>query len=274
METYKVGDYTIEIVSDPMNTLSAIEREKVIRECIPVTRKAFRNEGVTETDVIIHAVEVSTGVYVKDKEGKIIGFSSCVLECLMDKNIIHLKGTALSPEHQGEGIYPILIVLRILSEAEKHDSSNLLIGTRTQSPIVYYSTCEKLGLYPRINECIPDDIKPVGKAYATLISEKHSDFKPMNGVEFDPDTFIIRRAYGGVDNNGNEFGFCMYGNNIPWLKNNEKVNNYIKSNLDFNNGDAFLLLGPFDYSKNYDMLASAIYRMNPYKLPILERFKK
>jgi hypothetical protein len=274
METYQLGNYTFDIVNDPAKTLSPDEKAKIISESIPVARKAFRNDGVTESDIILHAVEVPTGIYLKNADGRLIGFSSCLTELVGDKIIIHLEGAALAPEYQGEGLYPILVVLRILYEAEKHDPAMLLIGTRTQSPIVYYSICEKLGLYPQIDAPIPADLQPVGSAYATLISEKHSDFKPKNGVDFDPSTFIIRRAYGGVDKDNNEFGFCMYGNSIPWLKDNERINQFFKNNLDFNDGDAFLLLGPYSHSKNFDVLSSAIYRINPQKLPLLERFKK
>ena len=48
-----------------------------------------------------------------------------------------------------------------------------------------------------------------------------------------------------VDENGEESGFCMYGNNIPWCQADEQVNRFIRNNLDLANGDAVLLIGPF-----------------------------
>lgn len=272
METYTLGSFVVELVDDPERSLDEKIKEKYIRESIPSARKAYRNEKITEYDIIIHAINVSTGVYIKDANDTLIGFSTCVPETAEDFLVTHLKGTVMSPEYQGHGIYGILTSLRILREAEKHTHGNLLVGTRTQSPIVFRMMTEKLGLYPNINENIPNAYKSVAETYARIIRDKHSEFKSVKGLEFDPETFIISRAYGAVDEKGREYGFSMYGEKIPWLKDNDKINNYIKEHLDIQNGDAFLLLGPFDRIKAFNLLEESVRSMNIVESALMKRF--
>ena len=274
METFPVDKYIFNLVDDPNNKLGYEEKESILKQAVPVARKAFRNEAVTETDIITHAFDVSTAVYIKDKMGNLIGFSSCVQENVLGKIIIHLKGTVLLPDYQGDGLYSLLIVLRILAEAEKQNGNSPLIGTRTQSPIVYYTMSEKLGLYPKLNEPTPNELINTATLYAQIISDKHSDFHPSRGVDFVQDSFIIRRAYGGVDASGKEFGYCLYGDNVPWLRNNESVNNYVKSHLNLNDGDAFLLLGNYDYKKTFGLLIDCVKKLAPSQPAIVERFRR
>jgi len=274
METFILGNYILNLVDNPKNKLDSKEKDIVLEQAIPVARKAFRNEFVTESDIITHAIDVSTAVYIKNITGNLIGFSSCVPENVLGKIIIHLKGTVLLPEYQGDGLYSLLIVLRVLAEAEKQSTDDILIGTRTQSPVVYYTMSEKLGLYPGLSRSTPDELKTIATVYAQLISDKHSDFHPSGGVDFVQSSLVIRRAYGGVNENGKEFGYCMYGNNIPWLRNNEVVNDYVKSHLNLENGDAFLLLGKFDYQKSFNLMADCMQKLAPTKSDVLERFRR
>ncbi len=273
MEIFRVGNFVLETVSNPSDTLSSANKADIVSQSIPIARAAFRNEGVTESDAILHAINVSTGVYLRDSSGKLIGFSGCIPESILGRTVIHLKGTALMPNIQGEGLYSLITVLRILFEVEKHNSENILIGTRTQNPIVFYTMSDKLGLYPRISSDIPADLKPIARAYVDVLFEKHSDFHPQT-IDFDPNTFIIRRSYGGVGSDGKEYGFSMYGNNIPWLKNNERINHFIKDNLDLNNGDAFLLLGPNNHEKDMALLKYSLHRANSTDVSLIERFEK
>lgn len=274
METFQLGKFTIELVDDPATTLKPHQREELIRQSIPVARKGFRNEAVTESDIITHAIEISTGVYVKDAAGNLIGFSGCVPENVLGRTVIHLKGTVLLPEYQGVGLYGVLTPVRILREAERYDATELLIGTRTQSPVVYRFMSRKVGLYPKVDEPTPEELKPIAEAYAAIVREKHSDFQSKYGLDFDRDALVIRRAYGMVDEYGNESGFCMYGDDIPG-RDDEEVNRFIKDNLDLPNGDAVLLIGPVSREKNLDILRNAACRLvtYDYDIGIIRRFR-
>lgn len=263
METFELGRFTVDVVDDPASNLTLDQREELIRESIPVARKGFKNEAVTESDIVTHALEVSTGVYARDASGSLIGFSSCVPESALGRTVIHLKGTVLLPEYQGGGLYPVLTAVRILREAERRGAADILIGTRTQSPIVYRFMSKSVGLHPKVDETIPEDLKPIAEAYAGIVRLKHSDFQSKHGLDFDCDQLIIRRAYGMVDASGNEQGFCMYGNNIPWVTDDEEVNVFIRSKLDLHNGDAILLIGPFVRKKNIAILNKAVNRLDP-----------
>jgi len=272
METFRLGDFTIDLIDNPEQTLEPSEKQKLTQESIPVARKAYRNENVTEYDIIIHAINVSTGVYMKDGGGKLIAFSTCVPETILGRTVIHLKATTLLPEYQGKGIYGIVTAVRILREAEKHDVKDLLIGTRTQSPLVYRFMC-RLGLYPQMHDLTPDSIKPIAEAYAGVIRDKHSEFKSRNGLEFDRDTLVIRHAYGTVDEKGQESGFSMYGNRPPWLKGDDETNEFVRRHLTLSAGDAFLMIGPFQRDKCLDMLSRSLYKLNPSRLSLVERFR-
>lgn len=266
MITYELNKFIVEVVDNPAESLSKKDRADLIQQAIPVTRKAFGNEGVTETDVITHAIEVSTAVFIKDQHNRLLAFSTCVPEYVGMHTVIHLKGTAVYPEIQGEGLYSILIPLRVLFEAEKHKSKELLVGTRTQNPRVYEKTV-KLGLYPRFDKPTPDYLKPIAKEYAALVREKHSDFKSKRGLEFDMDNLIVRRAYGNVNAKGEEETFCMYGDNVPNAR-DERVNEFIRKNLNFKNGDVVLLIGA--YSKENCLSMIKEYKGDVSK--IVERF--
>lgn len=266
METYKLGEFTVDLVDNPAQSLSKKEQYMLVQQAIPVTRKAFGNEGVTETDIITHAIEVSTAIYLKNKYGDLLAFSTCVPEDVTSGTIVHLKGTAVRPESQGKGFYSILIPLRVLVEAEKHPNKKLLVGTRTQNPRVYEKSI-KLGLFPKYDQPTPEYLKPVACDYAALVREKHSDFQSEKGLEFDSDVLVARRAYGFVNEAGQEETFCMYGDNVPKAR-DERINQFINNNLDFQNGDAVILIGSFSRENCLNMLRG--YRGDVSE--ILQRF--
>ncbi len=274
METFKLGEFRIELMDDPAGTLSQEERNKIVAESIPVARKGFGNEGVTESDIYTHAIEVSTAVFVRNTSGQLLGFSGCVPETVLGRTVIHLKGSAVIPEFQGHGFYSFLTPIRILNEAGRYGGSKMLIGTRTQSPVVFRFMSKKLGFFPKLDEPIPAELKPVAAAYAAVVREKHSDFKSKSGLQFDKDTFVIHRAYGGTNDRGEEYGFCMYGKNVPWIKDDEQVNKFMQNQLDLNDGDAFLLLGYFSKEKNLATLREAVNKLGPKDTGIVARFNR
>ncbi len=269
MERFAIGnDLMVEVIKQPMTTLTVGGIAELVQQAVPVTRRAFGNEGVTETDVLTHVIQVSTAVIVRDSHGQLIAFSTCIPESVEGNTIIHLKGTAVRPEFQGAGLYSILVPLRILVEAESHQNVKLLVGTRTQNPRVYEKAVG-LGLFPRPDSPVPNWLKQTAEEYAALIREKHSDFRSQHGLEFDRETFVIRRAYGYTTQDGKEETFCLYGDSVPEAK-DIRINQFLKKTLDFQNGDAILLIGPY----SQDLCIKTLKEYVGSTKEIIERFSR
>lgn len=260
MEKIKLVKYGIDIIDNPLETLSKSDRNKLVQACIPVARKGFGHEGITESDIELHALDVTTGIYVSNEQGEVVGFGGCVLEEVDGEKIVHLKGSAIMPEHQSSGLYKIITPVRVLREVEK-EGTDLYVGSRTQNPRVFEFMSNVLGLYPQVDEDVPERMKTVAEGYASIVQNKHSDFVPKDGIVFDKNILAVRRAYGGVDENGEEFGFCMYGDNVPPAR-NQRTNQFITENLDFQNGDAIILLGQFSKDDYLNCLQS-IKKLDP-----------
>ena len=255
LERLSLEDYTIEIIDNP-DALDEEEKKSLVSACIPVAREGFKNDDITENDIRIHAIEGTTGVYLKNKQGDIIGFGGSVSEIIQEKTVLHLKGTVLLPEYQGKGLYKIITPLRVLRESEKI-GEDFYVGTRTQNPKVFGFMSRKLDLFPKASEQTPEEIRDIAEGYAKLVQEKHSDFIPKEGIIFNRDTSVVKRAYGYVNKDGEEFGLCMYGKNIP-QSDYDVINKFIERNLDLNNGDALILLGKFDKERYLKVLESII----------------
>jgi hypothetical protein len=231
------GSLQFEIVDKPYLTLNPEYRASLTEECVPLARQAFKNEGVTTSDIITHAIRVPTAVFVRSNTGELVAFASSLVETVLNRSIVYLEGTAILPAFQKRGLYSPLVALRILLGGKDLPEAAALVSTRTQSPLVMRTMVRKLGLYPRPGEPTPEDIKDVAVAFAAIVREKYSDFKSPDGLNFDRDRFIFRKAY----------EFCMYGTDIPWCgAKDEEVDVFVRQYLDLPNGDTVLLIGPFD----------------------------
>jgi len=253
-ETFFLQDYIVYLVDNPLGMGSSL-KESLIKKCIFIARKGFNNEKVSENDVLIHALDVDTGVYISDRKD-LIAFGGGVVDEVEGEKILHLKGTAIIPEHQGKKLYQIITSLRALKESEKF--RDFYVGSRTQNPRVFEFMTKNFDMWPKMGVEIPKEIKEVAGKYANYVQNKHSDFIPTNGIVFDKNNLIVRRAYGFVGENGDESGFCMYGDSLPSTK-DQSINEYFKSNLNHNDGDAFILFGNFNkkkYLRNLENLIS------------------
>lgn len=241
IETFELENYIVEMIDNPLR-LDHSKKTSLLEQCISVARNGFKNENITKSDIETHALDVKTGIYIRNKK-ELIGFGGAIIENINGNNILHLKGTAILPAHQGKKIYRIITSMRVLREAEK--SNDFYIGSRTQNPRVLEFMTKTLEGWPRVNEQIPDKIKNIAYHYANHIQNNHSDFIPEKGIVFNRDLLVVEKAYGFRDENGIEQGFCMYGNSVPNAK-DQRINSHITSNLNFQNGDAFIILGDFN----------------------------
>jgi hypothetical protein len=284
METFFVGSLTVEIVEEPARSLPAARKAEIVRECIPVARRAFRNEGVLASDIIGHALKVPAAIFVRDNDRRIVAFSSAVTEQLGGHTILYLEGTAVEPEYQAAGLYGLLNGLRILHGVEKEPNADWLLSTRTQSPVVFRNMVKNYGLSPHPEYGADEDFKDAARDFAKVVWAKYSDFV-SNEFLYDVDTQVQRRAYGKIDKETKkEQGFCMYGDDIPWcdektftgaaLDLHRAINSFFKdgSKIDLSNGDAVVLLGRLDVKAAQKDLVSSLGRLNRDNQVLASRF--
>lgn len=139
-------------------------------------------------------------------------------------------------------------------------SDDCLIATRTQSPLVYSAMCRKLNLHPSA-DFISEEVKTLAQKVAKRLYESYSSFKSKNGLVFDKEHLIIRKAYGYFCEDGKEMGVSMYGKNIPFCKDDFVANQFMQDFIDFNNGDAVLCIGRFDRKTTCRLLEESLGRI-------------
>lgn len=277
VELLHLQGYQIQLVLDPAKSLAESEREQLIRECIPVARGGFRNDGVTESDIRLHAIQVAMALYVREEASQnLVAFATTALKPDRTPPVIYLEGTVIGPQAQGRGLYDILIAVRILAGLERLTAavdSQVLVSTRTQNPIVFRTMSTKLGLYPHVDEPTPNDVAVAAADLAVIVRDQHSDFVSPRGLEFDPPgrSLVYELAYGYVDEAGNVRGISMQGDNISWTG-DQKIDGYVQDQLNFNNGDAFLMAGWCNRKRVVALLDAAIAKVSPDDRSLLARF--
>jgi len=262
---FKAGDMSYEIVKRPLESLSDTEKEDYRKGCIFVARDGFGNPDITESDIEMHVFNSSHTIFARDSSGEILGFSSSSLESVLDQPVVYLQGVSIAKKAQGSGIFRVIAPLTIVLEMEKEGLSEAYMAARTQNPILFKAMVDKCGMHPRPGVAVPEDIADIGADLARLLYEEHSDFQSSQGLVFDRDLLIQRKAYGLV-RDGKEVGLCMYGDNIPYCKRDRKVNRFFDDNLDFRDGDAFIMVGKVDYGSAVRQLEEVVERAN-FRLP-------
>jgi hypothetical protein len=255
MKSLKLGELTFEIVHRPLETLTKELMEEYKTASVPAARNGFGNPNITESDIELHVLKSNTTIFVRDVSGSILGFSSSDIINVNGTPIIYLQGTAISRTDQGKGIYNVFNPLRIVCEMDGLGLTEAYVGTRTQSPITFWNMVKKFEMFPRPKQETPEEIGKIAESLAQDLYDNHSDFQHPGGLTFNPKTLVHKMAYGNMVN-GVPTGFCMYGNNIPWVKEDQEINDFLRANVDFQNGDAMILLGKVDYSMPASMLTN------------------
>ena len=254
MKKFSIGGWVLEVVQYPLETLSQLEQDNYCRESVPITRAAFGSDKITESDVRLHALDSSTTVFLRDNGEKLMGFSSSIIKKIENKSIIYLQGTVIKKDLQGKGLYGLCIPLRIMSEIEKLkqigvEENEIFISTRTQSPIIY-KVMTNLGLFPQPFVKTPAEITELGEQFAQELYDKHSDFRTPGGLNFDKENLVMRNSYDK----------CMYGENIPFIG-EQIIDDFMKSKLNFQNGDAFVILGKYNPKTTAKILGKSLTKI-------------
>jgi hypothetical protein len=258
---FRAGGMTYELIESPLQTLGAAEKAKYRAGCIFVARDGFGNPDITESDIELHVFNSSHTIFTRDDSGELLAFSSSSVEHARGQPVVYLQGVAVSQKGQGQGIFSVIAPLTIAIEMRKLGISDAYMAARTQSPILFRAMVTKCGLYPQPGMPVPEDIGDIGADLARLLYDGHSDFRSSQGLVFDRRVLIQRKAY-GVIRDGKEAGLCMYGANIPFCRNDPKVNSFFEENLDFSNGDAVIMVGKVNHESAVRQLEAVVEKAN------------
>ncbi len=132
--------------------------------------------------------------------------------------------------------------------------------TRTQNPRLYRAVHKIMGLLPNPKGIIDSRIKIVGRQLANALYE--IDFSHGHAAKtfvFDDNTFIAKAAY----KNGNQQldEVDIYNSKIPFCHDPD-IDNYMRKNLDWKNGDALILLGYYNNEKVKNVLINGYQLMS------------
>ncbi|MCL4486942.1 MAG: GNAT family N-acetyltransferase [Chloroflexi bacterium] len=226
------GQYRFQVVDNPSRTLDEAQKASLISQCCPVVRAAFGNPKITESDIVKHAIEVSTAIFVWHQDDRLIGFSSSVVDHAKGRDIVYLEGIVIDPKFHGLGLYSPLISLRILLGLRTLGTHQALVCTRISSPRIVKTMIRGFGLYPKPGTATPEHLRDAADEFADKVRRDHSDFQ---GSRFDREHLVVRQAYGP--------GFCMYGDDLPRCGDDKEIDDFVEQNLNYKDGDAFFMIG-------------------------------
>lgn len=250
IETYQVGDFLIEAYDHPSVNLSLPAQQTLIREFTPIADDGFDKHDFEEAVVRRHFLSTSTTIVIRERSGQVAGFAGSSLLDIDEDKIIYLQGGTIARSCRARNLYRIAIGARILAEVrkiDKHyiDNGRVLIAGRTQNPITYKLLHRKLGFFPHPDGYIHNGIKNKAKKVAEIIYSNFSDFQSSEGCMFDTDSFVLRRTFGSISG-GKESGYCLYDNDIPFCNDDDAINQYMETHIDWHNGDCLLMMGYYN----------------------------
>jgi len=243
--TLDINGYRILMALHPAVTLDPALRSELALGLIPVARKAFGTEAITESDILLHALEVTHGIYVR-KGDTHLAFSSASPATTSRGEVAYMQGTAIHPDAKRTGLYQLLIALRLLM-LRTGSTQPAYLSTRTQSPLVARRFGE-FRPYPFFEQA-DDGCQVVATELAPIIFAEHSDFQNPEGLDFEAGTGVFRRAYEG----------SMYPE-IPW-SGDADLDAQFRERLDFDRGDAVLLVAPYTLPVIASMLSASLDRL-------------
>ena len=260
---YDFGNYSIEVINEPKENIKKSLIEDLVEECTELSRSSFGSKDISKDIIKRHLLDTSTTILGRDCLGKVFGFGSSKIIKIEEFSIIYFQCIVISNEYKQKGLYNIFIYLRIINEISNIkriygfiDKNNILIGGRTQNPIGYRTLNKAMGLFPNPNGFIEDKIRGIGRKFAkSLYDDDCNHNNSANPFVFDDKTFIAKSAYkSGISNESDEVD--LYNSKIPFC-NDIEINNYMKENMDWKNGDSIILLGYYNSEKVKKFLRSS-----------------
>lgn len=182
----------LRIVRDPATSLSPDVIEQSMPHWVAITRSAFENDAIPESDVRIHALEVRFGAYL-EVDGQQVAFTSAdiLTPSALDAPALYLEGTALHRDWQERHLYWPLIACRL---AVGKATGCGFITTRTPNPRVCRSL-RRFAPYPIFDQ--KPTFADAAEQIAAELYHNHSDYRREGGCLFDRATGVQRNAYAG-----------------------------------------------------------------------------
>lgn len=221
----------VTLVRDPAAALPAARVKDALPEWTAITRSAFENDAIPESDVRIHALEVAYGAYLTIG-GRDWAFTSAEIffPNALPAPVLYLEGTALHRDLQGRGLYWPLTAVRL---AVGRSVGCRYVATRTTNPIVC-KMLKRFEPYPIFNQ------EPVLAAGAAEVAQEiyshHSDYQGQGGCRFDSVAGVQRNAYEGRMNST----LVAVGD--------ADISAWFAEHIDLDAGDALIVVGELDPS--------------------------
>jgi hypothetical protein len=263
---YQVGEYVVEVYDNPATNLSPSAQDKLIQDCLSVAQDGFGTQHVDAEVVRRHVLHVSTSVIIRQGYDQVIGIAGSSVLQIENHRIIYLQGATILNACRSRGLYKLSVAVRILAEAQKLEAngvgnSNVLIGTRTQNPIIYEILHRNLKLFPYTCGYVDNDIKDIAQKFSRKIYAQFNDFDSSVEHEFDSDYFVARKSFMCMLED-KKFGLNIYGSNTPFCKDDDEINKYMRENINYENGDALIILGYYCQQKVSALLKNNTLEIN------------
>ena len=250
IKVYKFEDYLVEVVQELAHNLPQSLQDELIGECTDLSRDSFGNPDIKEEFVRFCILNSSSAVFIRDYANKLIGYTSHNIKKIKRFYIIYFQSIAILKEYQGLGLFKVLISVKMIERKnrirkEGINSDHILIACRTQNPLAFKFVMKNLDLFPKPDGTIDKFIRNIGKKFAESLYDKHH-VEYGKQIEFDDQTFVERGAYKSVTQtsiNG------VYPSGIPFCHDDDEINQYMNQHLNWQNGDALILMGYYDEEK-------------------------
>ena len=262
MRIYKFEDYSVEVIHNPNRNIPKCLQDELVWECVELSRDSFGNQNVKEDFVRFCVLNSSTVLFGRDYANRLFGYSSNSIKNIEKYYIIFLKSTVVLKKYQGKKLRSILFSVKMIEEKNKMkklgiNPNHILFASRTQNPVSFKFLTRDLGFFPKPNGDIDKFIRNIGKKFAESFYDKyHVEYGKQ--IEFDDQTFVERGAYKSVTQtsvNG------VYPSGIPFCRDDDEINQYMNQHLNWQNGDALILMGYYDEEKINRMYEEVQQRM-------------
>lgn len=241
---YKFADYSVEVIHNPAHNLSSFLQDELVAECTELSRDSFENPNIKEEFVRHCVLNSSTILFGRDYEGRLFGYSSNSLKMVDNYHIIYLQAVAILKRLQGRGLRPLLHAIKMLEDINKIENtgvnpSHILLAGRTQNPLAFKFYARQVGLFPQPDGKMDQNIRNLGKK---VVYALYSEHYRENGTQilFDDQYFVERGAYKSVTQTSSH---GIYLSGIPYCRDDDEINQYMDQHLNWQNGDAIILLG-------------------------------
>jgi hypothetical protein len=225
--TIAIGDEArLELVRNPRTTFDSVGLDMLVRQLLRIVRAGFGNEGITERQVALSAIDVPYGAFIY-RAGELVGSTSAWVLAVEDfpAPVLYLGGAALAPHVHGNGFYQALLLTRFAIGAV---AGAACFTTRTQSPIVSRAL-KAYRPYPFTPGS--ERYQAAARAIARELDGHGPAPAPLGGLSFDERTGVMHGAYGR----------SLYSA-LPWSGDAE-IDRYLEAHLSIERGDALIVVG-------------------------------